>query len=1453
MKKIFTVFILLFLLTMGVKKVFAQASTANYAFASAVNGSLTDMTSETTQLIAGNITNGISTLQNIGFDFYYMGIKYTQFGVSSNGVFRFGALPNPTSTNNLTSTTNTLANIIAPFWDALATNSTGGVRYKVAGSAPNRILTVEWFNMEITASSSTANGTFQLRLYETTGKFEFVYGSMNIGAGSGTVTASIGFKTLQANNNVLSVTNITSPAVTTTAASVNNNLVNSSTVGPIAGLNSSIDGNRVIYSFTPPAGVPAAPTNLSFTSVNNTGMTLNWVDVASNESGYFIERSTNADTGYSRIGTFPANSTSYTATGLTPAVTYYWKVYAFTEANFSTSLNGLQTTTSIPPNPPTNLTFTNISMGSLTLNWLDNSGDEINFKIEQSGDGGSTYFDLVQLSPNTQTYTVTGLSQSTTYFWRIYAIGPGNISSAALQDSQSTDAGTFSGLKTIGATGNYLNIKQAFNEINIQGLGGPVVLELQSDYNIALDSPTVNCYGNTSGSGALTPVVIRPASGVTGLVFNSTFVLNGTKYLTIDGRPGGTGTAQEITISNSSVSGNAIRFINDASNNTFKYCKIRGVNTSVSDGVILQSTTTGTTGNDNNTIDNCEIRDGATAPTHLIYNNGTSGKNNDGFTLSNCRVFNFSRAGFGSEATGTGNNYTFTGNSFYQSSSPPASVTSSTTIRGIWLQGEGENHLISGNYFGGQDVSCGGNAFINTGATTELIVFHVLSSVNAASTIQNNVIQNINMTGTGSAYFQGIFTNGPVNIVGNTIGHNSTANSILLAGSSSLSSISSILCNNNQASICANNIIANLTHTGSTINAIEIQSNNVTIMNNTIHTLTGQKTVIGISTRGSATIINNNIIYSIKSLSLTDITVAGISSTSQSAVISKNRIYDLSNSSGGNLVGISATTGGNVSPNYTITNNQISILNNPNTNDITIKGISLRGGKVYYNSVYLGGSISSGSKISSCIYKDTNTVFPGAVFDVRNNIFYNERTGGTGNHYTLDYTNNNNIITSDYNLLVGPASTIARWGTTDYNFADYKTNSGKDGFSLSNQPVNIPANNLFVDKSVGNMNILSANNEAFYSDGKGIPITGQPDDYSSTNIRDTSVTQGTTDIGSDEFDYTGTIPNLTESASPALNTTTTYSFGGRQLASITWGNTGTVPSGITIKYNSGVNPPGTLTGQYSNGYWEITPTGGSGYTYDITLNYSPAILFNIADENNIKIAKRDGGNWDYLNNAIVNTTNKTVTAAGLNSFSQFALTSSDAPLPVELASFTSMAIRNEVILDWSTTLEINNSGFDIERSQVNSSNTNNFQKVGSIQGNGTTNEIKSYKFNDRNVQTGRYKYRLKQIDFNGNYQYFDLSSEVNVGVPDKYDLSQNYPNPFNPVTKINYDMPKDGKVNLRIYDITGREIAALINNEIQPAGYYTIIFNASNLSSGVYFYRLAAGDFVSTKKLVLLK
>ncbi|MBX7045998.1 MAG: T9SS type A sorting domain-containing protein [Ignavibacteria bacterium] len=188
------------------------------------------------------------------------------------------------------------------------------------------------------------------------------------------------------------------------------------------------------------------------------------------------------------------------------------------------------------------------------------------------------------------------------------------------------------------------------------------------------------------------------------------------------------------------------------------------------------------------------------------------------------------------------------------------------------------------------------------------------------------------------------------------------------------------------------------------------------------------------------------------------------------------------------------------------------------------------------------------------------------------------------------------------------------------------------------------------------------------------------------------------------------------------------------------------------------------------------------------------------------------------------------------------------PLPVELSTFTSNVKENDVILNWSTVQELNNKGFEIER---NSSGTG-WKKIGFVNGNGTTNNPQSYSFIDNELASGSYLYRIKQIDYNGNYKYYDLRNEIMIGVPNKFVLEQNYPNPFNPNTVISYQLSVAGFVSLKVYDISGREVSSLVN-DVKEAGYYSVQFDAKNLSSGTYFYKLSTDKFVEVKKMVVVK
>lgn len=200
------------------------------------------------------------------------------------------------------------------------------------------------------------------------------------------------------------------------------------------------------------------------------------------------------------------------------------------------------------------------------------------------------------------------------------------------------------------------------------------------------------------------------------------------------------------------------------------------------------------------------------------------------------------------------------------------------------------------------------------------------------------------------------------------------------------------------------------------------------------------------------------------------------------------------------------------------------------------------------------------------------------------------------------------------------------------------------------------------------------------------------------------------------------------------------------------------------------------------------------------------------------------------------------------------------PLPVLISSFTFSTFKNNISLSWTTEAELNNSGFEIERAAIPASPPEGWTalwvKIGFVRGHGTTNEPQNYNFEDKKLNAGKYNYRLKQIDYIGNYEYFSLEDEVIIAPPVSFNMGQNYPNPSNPKSKIEFEIPVNGKVVIRLYNLLGQEVKELVN-EVKDAGYYSVEFDGTALASGVYFYRITAEgggrNFTKTLKLILVK
>ncbi|MFA6470356.1 MAG: T9SS type A sorting domain-containing protein, partial [Bacteroidota bacterium] len=230
--------------------------------------------------------------------------------------------------------------------------------------------------------------------------------------------------------------------------------------------------------------------------------------------------------------------------------------------------------------------------------------------------------------------------------------------------------------------------------------------------------------------------------------------------------------------------------------------------------------------------------------------------------------------------------------------------------------------------------------------------------------------------------------------------------------------------------------------------------------------------------------------------------------------------------------------------------------------------------------------------------------------------------------------------------------------------------------------------------------------------------------------------------------------------------------------------------------------------------------------------------------------------------SIVNNSHITISSGILaGTITNAALSNGEAPLPVELTAFSASSKRLNVELQWKTATEVNNYGFEIERKAVSSQLSANSQQlkaynwvnVGFIEGGGTSNAPKEYIFTDKSSAAGKYLYRLKQIDRDGKFGY-SKEVEIETGSTAKvFELSQNFPNPFNPTTAIEFSVPEDGMTTLKVFDILGREVRTLINEELKAGVIQQVEFDASHLSSGVYFARLQFKNNIQMKRMMLVK
>lgn len=649
----------------------------------------------------------------------------------------------------------------------------------------------------------------------------------------------------------------------------------------------------------------------------------------------------------------------------------------------------------------------------------------------------------------------------------------------------------------------------------------------------------------------------------------------------------------------------------------------------------------------NNTVRNIAFTNtGTSAFTGIINDQGNSiisGNTIGSTTVNNSIVF-------ANAATHTGINYT---------GSNATSITGNT-IAGLTLGTAGQTASFNGITVSNGAVSnidnntIGGtlaNSIVNlgTGITNGLNISVPLNLISSYS-VSDNTIQNINMPGTqASTVIRGILIAGSAapNVIGNTI--------------------------------------TNLTSSGTTI----------------ANTGTGQL-IGGISIATSTNVVpvvNRNTISALRALNTSagsTPNVTGISlSSGQATNINANRIFDLTNASTSNSLlpapSVSAINISGGSVNAFVTNNQITLGNGQTTNTQFI-GVWLNIGSTAFqlnaahNSVLIAGTLSSGNQNSYAFLRGNNTTAELATFlNLRNNIFANTRSGGTGSHFAIanqtpSPTNTTWVPgSSQYNLLVSAnPATMGQWGLVSTNYATWinNTSSTSDAMSYYMQSgtgaglLNLA--NLFTSTTNGNLGIQTGNAESWYVFGKGAAgsvVNNLNTDYNGT-ARGTTFGYGIT-IGSVQLNTNPAMlpPAAIASSAPAANTTVNYTFAGRLVAAINWG--ASAPATATLLNYTGITPPNQPSGNNANQYLRVDVSGGTTpYTYGIDVDYDPALLGAITSVTNLKVSKETTGStatnpvWATQPVSTVNTSAQIVSAAGLSSTLSnmfFTLTENNAP------------------------------------------------------------------------------------------------------------------------------------------------------------------------------------------------
>lgn len=1190
-------FVTVFVALLSFVFVQGQSSSANYSFTSGTS-TLNSMTGATS-LVTGNQDTWGSSVFPIGFNFIYMGNIYSHISVNSNGQARLHTTSGATAIGGSAVTGYAASTVtLAPMDGDNEVNN--GMSYLVVGTAPNRKLIIEWNQFYAYWTDSTTSGNMQLVLNESTGVFEFLYGSI-LNTSTASVTRSIFHSSSNTANSSAFITVGATPTQTTNTTTPTTNSF-AATV-QIANL-----ANR-FFTFTP--AVALAPTALTFTGVTGSTTTLNWTDNATNELGYFVYRSTDGIS-YTLVNTTTANATTYSATGLSFGATYYWRVAAFTEGTISTSVDGTQATPA------------GILSGTKTVG---TGGDYANLTtafadINSNGLVGNVNLELITGYPVTpETFPIVGPTGGAGAGFTINVYPTTVATPLTISNANSSSIFNLSSTAklTIDGRVNQTGTTSAVTIANLAA-GGATASTTATGSSISGATFTVGTL--TAGSGpfligqTLSGTGVLPGTVITGYVTGTggagTYTLNNS-----------TNNVSAIAITGTSTGGaNAIMFTNDANNNTLKYLDIKSSNLSTTGGSVYFGAGI-LSGNDNNTINNCTftanaattVVTGSQTTTSITVSAVTSGFVVPGTTVSGTGV----AAGtiITAAGTGTGGNGTYTVNTSATVASTALTLTN-FPANAIYSVGSSASVDNSGNTIDNNQISdyyspisaTNGIALASTGNSTWTITNNKLFQTATRLYTTANTHNGINI-GSGGGY----------TITGNTIGYanasgtgttNLLGNSLLLTGFPSsyvtsgtptatrytgmtLGFTAGATVSNIQGNTIAGFALFTSSGANTTngiwagINVTSGNANIGTTTGNTIGSTTGNSSVyaactstggqvVGIYATSTGTVsIQNNTIGAIDAVGttasisggFTGIDTAGTAGTFN---ISNNTIgnttvdnirtgyilnaTNLTNSTGGTLTSTTGATALALGIRSTATGNTLVVSNN------TIRGLAVSGAVTAVTGIILSGSMTG---TTPSVNVSTNSIGTSSLGFVRY-AFANSGTF-TGLSVANTIATTHNITNNDFQ---GITHTVA--GTNSQTYINLT------GATAANNIATISGNTFT------NLNVNTTGSVTFISHGYSVAATGTQ-----------NITNNTIVTAFNKPSAGGTITGLTSgssSATGAISTITNNNF-----SNIT--STGaTAITGINNTDGSSSGATRTVTGNTFNNW-----TTGAGAITGMNFGY----------------------------------------------------------------------------------------------------------------------------------------------------------------------------------------------------------------------------------------------------------